>query len=464
MNKKTIFVFGGYLILLLVLISILGYNCPHRQGAIITGDPVHGYAPLIESEEVSDWHCALFLHECIILRKVVFYLTGHLISGIEVLKLLWYVATLCIILAFLYGTRKAITLGDAYISVPYVLSLLLLFNFKSLILFLCIDYFFIALLLIGICISLSICERHSKVLQWILVILLLLILLHLGQYRRNAAVLLPILIVIAIHGIYPQLRKTKLYMISFIGSIVLYYGGHSLTRAILPTRYTHPTVMMLTSDLMVAAGLRGETQTEKEIIYRTSGIEVIHKGELFSAGVPVEWNLSYSDENWQAYMQHYWESWKKHPSSMIGARILQFTQFFSYGKSHPIVVKAIESIFPQSLNKISNTSDKLRKIEIFTASARLIFYGAAIAILMYSFRKKRSLTNKHLPPIYIMLIIMALLYLSSYILITPTGDDRYHAPSIILLCWAFALFLAQNIQRRLNRGKTDCRLTQSNEF
>ena len=448
MDKKRLLTYGGYLLLLLVLVAILGYNCPHRPGAVITGDPVHGYAPLIDSGEVTDWHCALFLHECILLRDAIHTISGCMFSGLDILKLLWYPATLLIIGNFLYWARKSTSAGKAYIAVPYLVSLMLLLHFKGFIMFLCLDYFFIALLLTSISLILAL---HSNNRKWILIILLVFVLLHLGQYRRNAAVLLPVLCMLASVAMLPQKGKVKLLLCSLAASVLIYFGGHWLTRTIFTTRSTQPTVMMLTSDLLVAASLRGESEEEKAEIYRTSGIEVQHKDPLFTAGVPVEWNLTYTEQQWSNFMQHYRHSWEQHTGSMLMARALQLTQFFSYGHTSPAMVETATVLYPAAMGKIKNTTNQLRSIERFTCSVREIFYTIAIALLVYApFRKRKSSTSTAI----MLLTLMAMLYLSSYILITPTGDDRYHAPAIILLCWAFSLAIAHLFSKSQSQQKS----------
>lgn len=68
-NKSKIMQLLPYVVFVFALLCFVFISCPHRPGAVITGDPVFSYAPAIDAEFVCDWHSALYLQECILLKK-----------------------------------------------------------------------------------------------------------------------------------------------------------------------------------------------------------------------------------------------------------------------------------------------------------------------------------------------------------------------------------------------------------
>lgn len=255
MNRNKIISLLGFLLFIFSVLFVVGVNCPHRPGAILEGDAVSDYAPAIETEQLTNWHSALFLKECIMLKHLVGYMDFYP-SGLEVLCIVWYLNALVIISSTVFLFRFfqcKYGLGNLF---SIFCAFLFLINSRASICYLYMDFYFLGALMVAVSILLLLfCNKRNACIKCLLVILLVLTLYQMVELRKNSVLLLPLLLCIATKLLFPAINKLKLLISGAIASVCLFVVYAFLTNLICQPERTHPASVMMMSDICLASSL-----------------------------------------------------------------------------------------------------------------------------------------------------------------------------------------------------------------
>lgn len=207
----------------------------------------------MEAGYVSDWHSSLFLSEMMLLQGWGSFLVGSPLTALQTLDWVAYIALGCIVLCLCRYVHVWMKWDVRFCF----LSPLLAVCFAVLVMFLnrkflgAIDYYFVTWLLVCVA-SLTFLRDKRKWLRFFCLILLVLSLIHLASFRRNALVLIPILLYGGVRVSSPSLHWIKGVLLALILSVVTMLGT-SLLQNYLTQRKVHSVSVMMVSDLRVAA-------------------------------------------------------------------------------------------------------------------------------------------------------------------------------------------------------------------
>lgn len=422
----------------IAVLCVLFINCPHRPGAIISGDPVASYAPAIETEFVCDWHSALYLSECIYLKHILQFF-GWDVSGLHVLYVTWYITALVIfaLLGYWYHVLKRKFRLEIVFDV--VCCVLLFANLRGVICFLSIDFAFTAIFLLSLTLLYLIKQyRYNKKMIFLFGALLLLVLYQMIELRKNAIVLIPFFFYCGILLVVPKSKNWLACICSVFISIAFYAVSQQITQKLFTDQKTYPASVMMMSDMWVAASLRGETETLKSEIVEETGYRVEYASQTpkFKACIPYFPAFpvnEYGIDNWNRLKEMYIRTWTQHADSMIDSRVLQLVQFYLNGYTPGWMVDVYEKRYNLEGKIHSTYSNRNWKIWVTLYAwivPMLIMFLYALYLLILYVRNK---IDDHRRDLFIG-CLFALLYACSYIPVTPTPDVRYKLACILVSC------------------------------
>ena len=280
-----------------------------------------------------------------------------------------------------------------------------------------------------------------KRLAWLVIVMI--VLLHLVSYRKNAALFVPVLMAFLLYSAerFRMLSWGK-KLITWCASVVMVLlVAFSGTDVILPVKKGHPLMPMMESDVRIASILRGELDE-----FRKQGFISI-TGEKAERSITAFWyGGSKAKAEWKAYRDIYVEEWKSHPETMMAAAIIQRIQFYCGGHSFSFLKEAVESRYP-----IVKHNPKAWEICVpqvhDSPSWRLLWICMAPlhALLVYALWSKKRLSST-VCIICVGAAVMAVLYACSYMIVVPTPDARYLAPSYMLALVAASVLVGALVE------------------
>ena len=430
----------GFLLVTFVVLSLLFSRVPGAGGELMSGDAVGAYSRGIESGIVSNWHSSLFIYECIALKKAVMFLLGWNLSGIEVLRLAWYGFSLLMLVSMLCLETRLVRQGWIWgLAFPCCICVSLKLTLADLPVGL--DYFFVCLLWLMLA---ALVEYFSSVstekrLVWMTVMLFALI--HLVSYRKNSAIIVPVLAACLLYSVprFKQLSWPK-KLTAWLGSVGLFtIVAFTWVDVLLPVKREHPLIPMMESDVRIASILRGEQDVFRKQGFYTS---VGHPAEK---GMVAYWFISQVAENkWSEYVNLYIKEWLTHPDTMITSALIQRAQFYCGGENWNILKKVVESRYPivkenpLAWSFVVSLTPPLRRAFWICLS----MVSTVVCAILYSKRKIRL-------PIFVVCVssgVMAIVYSCSYLLVVPTPDARYLAPSYMFAVVSVLVLVADMLQ------------------
>lgn len=429
-------------LLIIAVVSSLLLPCiPGAGGECLSYDAVHAYSWEIEKEVVSNWHSSLFIYECIALKRIVCILLGRIICGIDVLRIVWGCLTLVMLISMIVlGRRLAQQSWVWLLAFPYCVYLGLNSTLSHLYP-VGLDYYFMCLLWPMLAALVEYCnsETKRKRLAWLVVVLI--VLLHLVSYRKNAALLVPVLMACLLYGAerFRMLSWSKKFVAWGISVVMVLFVAFSGVDVILPVKKGHPLIPMMESDVRIASILRGE-QDE----FRKQGCISI-TGEKAERSITAFWYGKTKCE-WNALKNIYIGEWRTHPETMMAAAIIQRVQFYCGGHSFQFLKQAVESRYP-----IVKHNPKAWEICVPQVhdlpSWRLLWICMAPlhALLVYALWSKKRLSST-VCIICVGAAVMAVLYACSYMIVVPTPDARYLAPSYMLALVAASVLVGALVE------------------
>ncbi len=434
-----------YVVLILSIIGVALINCPHRPGAIIEGDAPAAYAPAIELGISHDWHSALFLTECIRL-KAFMQLFGVYPSGMDILYVIWYISAAVLVFSLLYAVRT-ITKHRAS-SIIFICSAIffLAANLRGYICYLYIDFYFAAALSVLLTSIYLTAKHHNSAKQrLILGIIFIITLYHIINLRKNAVLLLPLLLYIEGRYLFPHRGRLKHVLCSILIAIGLFLASNSIAKYALSDCKAYPMTMMLLSDLSVAANLRNDYESHKNAIIHTTGYEIKPQQKLFAAAIPYDSKTlkqKYGDKPYSQLIRLYAQAWREHPESLIDAKLIQITQFYLGGYTPKFLIEYYENKYKLKGKMRAEFAQPLRWKDFISISARLVVESIALIYTLFLIIK---LLSKNKPDTFskgvLYTMLLAEIYALSYIIVTPTPDFRYRFASTLICTFASAIAL-----------------------
>ena len=422
-------------LLIIAVVSSLLLPCiPDAGGGRMTYDAVHTYSKGIETEEVTNWHSSLFIYECIALKRIACMLLGRNICGIDVLRIVWGCLSLLMLISMLIlGRRLAQQSWVWMLAFPCCVYLVLNSTLSHLYP-VGLDYYFMCLLWPMLAALVEYCNSGTKRKRLAWLVIVMIVLLHLVSYRKNAALFVPVLMAFLLYSAeWFRMLSWGKKLITWCASVVMVLlVAFSGTDVILPVKKVHPLIPMMESDVRIASILRGELDE-----FRKQGFISI-TGEKAERSITAFWyGGSKAKAEWKAYRDIYVEEWKSHPETMMAAAIIQRIQFYCGGRSFSFLKEAVEARYPIVKNNPKAWEAWVSLVHD-SPCRRLIWICMApfCALLAHALRRKKCLSVT----VYISCAAaagMAVLYACSYMIVVPTPDARYLAPS-----YMFALVAA----------------------
>lgn len=409
-------------------------------------DAIYVYGPIIAGKKsVTDWHSSLYMYECKALQTIAatFSLPADGICAQIVLYYIYFIITLSFACHFIYQLIKN-NIISALLFIPVCISVVIALRWMPLVL----DYFFCCHFIV-LCILLWYLlranKRAYKIIGWILVGVCI---FHMANFRKNAICIIPFIcyIFFRCNGIFAKKIKNRI-----ISSLLLAAAITGicivLPSLVAPVAHTYPLSPMLSSDVRIAAVLRGEQEAFREEMRTMGSKEKDLKHPLMnslSASSNVELVLP------KCY-PYYFREWKKNFDSMLMSKAIQIAEFYSGGcMPHPVFCKIVEYFYP----KIKSNHDAWKywrqvsnDIKYYHIIILVIGFGFTLYFEYVRYKNIRPLTN--LEKTAALTCSMAVLYALSFSIVTPTAFPRYLAPSLFIIWNAIWFWLADVLFRQV---------------
>lgn len=449
MKKNSLFSWSSIFFYFAVF-CFIAINCPHRPRVIITGDPADSYAPAIETEFTCDWHSALYLKECILLKRLL-QLFGWDLSGLEVLYVVWYITATILYIQLCYVFRVVKEYFNLGCVFDVASSLFILFNLRGLTCFLIIDFVFAAVFISSIIILYFISKyRHSKYGLVLCLVLFVLLLYQMIEVRKNAAILLPFMFGVGMLIVCPKIKKYVLITSSVVLSSFFWITSNFLTQYLFSDQKTYPASVMMMSDMCVAAALRQEPENMKKEIEEKTGYHLrpLNIYKQFHACIPYFPSFpvnEYNKSNWDSLKEIYIKEWIDNYDTMIAARTLQIIQFYLHGYTPSIIVNFYESTYGLNGKMREECSHLEWKVIAWIVTMCITcLYTICLAV---AFCRGHRLSAPRKATLIVCLLM--LIYALSFVLVTPTFDSRYKVMCTLVACYASGIALAELYKRVL---------------
>lgn len=393
-------------------------------------DAIYVYGPIIAGKKaVTDWHSSLYMYECKMLKKTIeaFCKPDDGIYPQVVLYRIYFIVTLTVGCCFVYQLIQK-NIINLLLFVPVIISIGVALRWMPLVL----DYFFCCHFIV-LCILLwyILHERKKKykIIKWVLVGICI---FHMINFRKNAVCVVPVVCYmfvmcndILLKRFMARIAASLLFAVVVTGVCI------ALPPLLVSVKHTHPLMPMLSSDVRVAAVLRGEQEMFREEMRAKGREEKYLKHKLMnslSASPCAELTLP------ECY-PYYLCEWKKNFDSMLMSKIIQVAEFYCGGSMpHPFFCRIVEHLYPK-IKSNHEAWQYWRQVPKDIKCYHVIMLVLGLGFTMYfayiRCKNIRLLTN--LEKAALLTCSMAILYALSFALITPTAFLRYLAPSFFVI-------------------------------
>lgn len=416
------------------LLWVLWPAVPTPRGEGMSWDAVHTYAESIDNGTVTNWHSALFLYECLGIKYLVYHLSDRVLSGVEVLYVAWILLTTIMLVAiinllYILGKRSAVWLA------VFPCCVLLSFNRADALFPVGLDYYFVCLIwcLISLIVSSWYTRRKRGRIGYIALILVLFI--HLVAYRRNVVIFVPFVMGWVLYmtewfrGLLLR-YKTTIFVVA-----CMLFSVFSLTwvDVAFPVTKLHPLTPMMESDVRIAAILRGEKDPVRLHSFRPT------KGETAESCISAYW-YAMPEDKWDEFCALYVKEWREHTETMFAASVIQRVQFYLGGLNTSGFKAAVEAMYPA----VKENENAWKRVVPFVQSPfkRLFCLCLApICIILYIIAWKFDVMAREACITGFFAGCMSSIYALSYLIVVPTVDARYLAPSYMFALLSTSLLV-----------------------
>lgn len=414
-------------------------------------DAVLTYADQISGEHVvTDWHCALYMYEGRALHHFLECLGCSPCDGILPQRIFMWIADIVLLanLAYWLALLMQRDARLAWMALPFGGCMVLLHIGLGV----SLDYFFTTILFSCITLSIMLYRAESRWGRLFCVLGLLLLLWHMVEYRRNAALLLPGFMYLLIARYMPLSRLFTKAAIAAVCTLALYWCAcNSIRLSGLPIEHKPSLTPMVESDLRIAAILTNSRAEEWQRL-RDNGLPVYE--HEYADSITAYWGgADVNKTDWDKAWPYYLNAWKTRTSEMAMARFLQLSQFYWSGTTPAPVEALADSLYPQMQGNAQRWQT-LRPTDIqytYLRVLRLLVTLATICLCLYLLWQWLVRRKALSAMLYLYLIISgaATAYSLSYMVVTPTADFRYLLPAQVLGFFLFFhYFLSAYLRRR----------------
>ncbi|MBR5214339.1 MAG: hypothetical protein IKV92_08775 [Akkermansia sp.] len=410
------------------------YGDKHVPGFF--NDAVITYADQISgSQPVTDWHCALYMYEGRVMHSLLEAVTAGEVDGILPQRVFMWVADMLLLANLAYWLalllRRDVRWG--WMALPLGGSMVLLHIGLGV----SLDYFFCTCVFSAVSLSMVLYLSERK-LVWVLCGLGLVVLMwHMVEYRRNAALLLPIFMYLLTARWMLSCRIPLKATVAAVFTLVLYVvATRFIALCALPVVHKPSMAPMVESDLRIAAVLENERVAEWARL-KENGLPVYE--HEYCDSITAYWGgADVNTTDWDRVWAYYLHAWKTNTGNMLMARVLQLSQFYWSGSTPWIVEVTADAMYPQMADNHKRWQT-LKPTDIEYLYLRILRLGVTLASICLCLRyvwlwlvKRRELTAEQ----YLLMIItgVATSYSLSYVVVTPTSDFRYLLPAQMLGC------------------------------
>ncbi|MBE6420069.1 MAG: hypothetical protein E7031_08050 [Akkermansiaceae bacterium] len=406
-------------------------------------DAVITYADQICGENpVTDWHSALYMYEGRAVHSFLESLTVQTVDGYLPQRVMMWVADILVLVNMSYWLALLLHRYPraCYMALPMGVCMLML-HFT---LGVSLDFFFVAILFSSISLSFLLYTTKKK---WVLIVSvagLIVLLYHMVEYRRNAALVLPIFIYLLVARLMPSCRIALKAGVGGVVTLAFYwFSTHFITLCGLPVEDRPSLLPMVESDLRIAAILDNR-RAEEWALLPAVGLQVTN--HEYRDSITAYWaGANVAPEDWDRVWEYYLYSWKNNTGNMLMARVLQLSQFYWSGGTPWAVEKMADAMYPQMTDNpkrwtvLFDTDVKYLVVRLM----RLAITLSTIIICLCHVWRWLVRHSTLSPEQYAVMIITgaATAYSLSYVVVTPTSDLRYLLPAqvlgIITLCYLF---------------------------
>ncbi len=431
--KKLIYLFfvGG--VILCTLMHIPGVNYEGADGGGYSWDAFHTYIPQIEGrQEVSNWHSSLLMYEGRACRSISFWLTGSLWSGIEILRGMWFASAIVVAANFLlwlwFGMHR--WLGLACMVIPFLYCFFFYIDNAKI----GLDFFFMPIILSCFSVAVLLGRVKRKFGRWALFLLLLVLMFHMVEFRRNSAILLPVFLYIAVGKCE---KRVKRIAVSLIGSFCFAFVSVQVIPAVLPVKKMLPIVPMLAGDTRISYLLRGELERIEWPKSNSERYQWKYAYALTQCGESV---FECGNEK---IIRDWLDEWRRHPIDMLVGRSIQLIEFYWGG----IMPCKIRPLYEKNYPALLGNADRWVQVgevscdnKLYLTCRNLSIIASlvlAIALIAKEIRKPVRESER----VLLAISVLAVLYALSYTFIIPTADIRYLIPSYLLSVISLSLLV-----------------------
>ena len=412
---------------------------------IIGIDPQWSYMQQIDSGEVHAWHSVLFIYEAILFKNVISFFVPC--DAERILRIMWFLAGGGIWFSIMAMCYRFISHKFCYCISVFLFGLLLLvlYKFRYTFFFYYIDYFFLCWLLLCITSIIYINGKNRKF--WSL--LFVLSALHVALYRANAIVLIPVLSYWFIHS-FSKLCSFRLRAGLAATLTVLLLGCSCFVKEVLPARKCSPTAVLIASELRNKSLLVGEIEKELTNLRRSDmqywyQIDTPYNNAFFS-----DYGMTYlhgptypfPEDKWSNLIERYKDNWVNCTEEMLTVRCILTTQFFTNGYTPVWLRKIIEEKYPEVRKNIHSWTFEPDYFAE-TGRERPFIYLIFLFVMMYLFLTANSLKKRGMEsgviPVLLGLGSVAIVYTTSFLILIPSPDNRYHAPSMYIIAFVLSI-------------------------
>lgn len=416
---------------------------PEPSGAGMSADAVGGYTKCIETGVVSNWHSALFVYECIGIKNFIYFLTGNKLTGPEVIYVVWVVLSVCmVVFTTILGCRIA---EQNYWKALMFLCCVFVFTKVFPDLYpIGLDYFFLCLLWCFVVLLVEYTCSNSNRRKYCFLLPVVILLFHLVSYRKNSILLAPLAIGYLLYKMdWFKSQKSITKFMAWSG-IVLVFVALAMTweSAILNIKKTHPTTPMMESEVRIAAVLRGEQDAFRRHGYHSNNkVSYSVNNMIAEKAITAFWFIPRfkTNQEWLQYRSIYINEWKVNAETMLAAWIIQRIQFYSGGHNFPFLKNAVEKRYPiiKENKHAWETPGPLVHDSPLKRIFWLCFTPICFLIALYTWKKR--IIDSVAGVVTALCSSSSFLYSISYIIVVPTSDARYLAPSYMLALFSVSM-------------------------
>lgn len=409
-------------------------HMPDSQGVGMSRDAVKTYATCIESGHVTNWHSSLFMYECIALKHVAALVFGREFSGTGILWGVWIATTIVMAAAICLLAYTMLKKGSWW-SVALPCCIAVSFKYVGDLSPVGLDYYFVCLLWCLFAAMFMHFQAGQAMFRVFYLVLIFVLLLHLVSYRKNFALSVPFVLGWLFYTMnwFRELKWKKKFAVWLTLTFAFISFSMIWVDTLLPVKKQHPITPMMESDVRIAAVLRGERD-----LYRLNGFRK-SEGKPEETCISAYW-FRLPESRWKEALDVYVDEWKQNTETMCAAAIIQRIQFYSGGHSFPFLKDAVESRFP-AVRRNENAWKTIAPTVQSPLKRLFWLCMAPICVVLGFVCWWREIVSPEICAAVIIAGSLSTLYSLSYLLVTPTSDARYLAPSYMFTLFAVSVIV-----------------------